>query len=142
MSRSKSKRSNTKDKKIYKVKLKRRYVPRSKEYSTFVGRVLESISDPYEKSYDEALDLCMRLNGYLLTIPQNNEELEVLDKVLWDFMVKQVFNNLTFFIEDNNFAGIWMETKVSEEDKLSERETFLMRETPIPNKESSNSSTS
>ena len=114
---------------------KKRFSPRSREYETFVGSVLEFMSDPYVKSYSESLDYCMRLNGYLLTIPQNEEELEVMDKAMWDFMMKRVSNNVTFLIKNKKFVGMWMaaETKLSEAEKSSEVEKFLSRDITYPN---------
>ena len=114
---------------------KRRFTPRFKEYTSFVGSILEFMNDPYVKSYNEAIDLCMRLNGYLLTIPQNDEELEFMDKTIWDFKMKRASNNLTFLEKNSKYVEIWnaAETKLSNGDKSSKEDTFLSRELIFPN---------
>ena len=93
------------------------------------------MNDPYVKSYNEAIDLCMRLNGYLLTIPQNDEELEFMDKTIWDFKMKRASNNLTFLEENSKYVEIWnaAETKLSNGEKSSKEDTFLSRELIFPN---------
>lgn len=62
--------------------------------------VLEFITDPYSKTLLDAREGCFRLNGELLALPQNEEEEELLDKILWDFQLKRYSNNLTRVNED------------------------------------------
>ena len=54
--------------------------------------------------------------------PQNEEEATVMDKILWDFMMKKTLNNVTYFNENFKIADILVagETKVSDEDRLKD----------------------
>ena len=72
-----------------------RYKPKHDGVSSFVGKVLEVISDPYENNALECKDRCLRLSGTILTVPQNEVEEKLMDETLWDYVAKKVSNNIT-----------------------------------------------
>ena len=72
-----------------------RYKPKHDGSSSFVGKVLELISDPYSSSPLQLKDRCLRLAGAILTVPQNEIEEQLMDKTIWDYLVKKSSNNIT-----------------------------------------------
>ena len=69
---------------------------------------MEFITDPITIPPSTVLDSCLRLNGELIPLPQNEEEEKAMDSVLWDFMLKREENNLTKLIEDGPSIGTYM----------------------------------
>ena len=67
----------------------RRFKPQSQGNKSFVDSVLELITDPYDKSNADTVDRCLRLNGELMTVPQTEEEMQIIDKIQWDFLMKK-----------------------------------------------------
>ena len=82
--------------------------------------VLEFITDPNAIPHSEALDRCLRLNGELITLPQNEEEEKAMDNVLWDFLLKRVENNMTKLIKDGPsvFTYVAAVTRMVEENSV------------------------
>ena len=66
---------------------------------SFVGNILEYILDHGDKTQYDAEDRCFRLNGELISAAQNIEEEEILDKLLWDYMMKKTKNNVSHIVE-------------------------------------------
>ena len=81
---------------------------RTNQNATFIGKVIEIISDPYRISPIESKDRCYRLDGEILTVPQTEEEEQVLAKVQLDFMMKKAANNVTFINENLKRADLWV----------------------------------
>ena len=92
----------------------------SSQKSSFVGSVLEVITDPNDKTPADAQDSCFLLNGELMTIPQTNEENELMDKTLWDYMTK--ISNITYVNENAYNMHIWVggKTKVVDLNEMSQ----------------------
>ena len=44
-------------------------------------------------------DMCFRLNGELIAIPQSKEEAKLMERILFDYMKKKVSNNQTYLNE-------------------------------------------
>ena len=98
---------------------KLRYKPKRMEAkSTFIGKVIEIISDPYRISPLESKDRCYRLDGEILTVPQTEEEEQVLAKVQRDFMMKKAANNVTFINENLKRADLWVGGETDEMAKV------------------------
>ena len=93
--------------------LKRRYKPSSNSLG-LLGSILELITDPGDKTFDDAIDRCFRLNGELMTMPQNENEDIVLDKIFWNFMLKKASNNLTE-INKKSAPGTFLAAKTKEQ---------------------------
>ena len=71
----------------FKSKSNGKYVP---------GGVLEIfLISRYKRSPKDAESLCFHLNGELAPIPQNEEENNILDNTIWDYMTKRADNNIT-----------------------------------------------
>ena len=85
---------------------KKNFKPKTKNHKTFVGLVLELIEHNEPKNNAEAKDMCYRLNGELMTIPQNEEEAKLLAKMFNDFILKKVSNNQTY-LNENQFHIIY-----------------------------------
>jgi hypothetical protein len=54
-----------------------------------------------------------------MTVPQTEEEMQIIDKIMWDFLMKKASNNLTLLNERGNGAGeVWVagETDVNSFD--------------------------
>ena len=75
---------------------------------SLLDSVLEYITEPINIPHSAAVDRCFRLNGELITLPQNDEEEKAMDNVLWDFMLKRVENNMTKLIEDGPSVWTWV----------------------------------
>ena len=71
-----------------------------------MGLVLELIEHNEPKNNAEAKDMCYRLNGELMTIPQNEEEAVILTKMFNDFILKKVSNNQTY-LNENQFHMVF-----------------------------------
>ena len=113
---------------------KKRFKPKSIKQS-FVGSTLEYISAPDSKTNGEAQDMCFRLNGELMTLPQNAEEEKLMDKTLWDYITKKVENNISEIVDTGKIIGVWTaaESKVVE-DKVGESSNFREQTYPIQGK--------
>ena len=61
--------------------------------------VLEVITD-YGKTNSEKVGSCLRLNGQLMSLPQTEEESELLEKTVRIFMIKSAKNNLSSLSEN------------------------------------------
>ena len=85
---------------------RKRFKPKATKES-FIGSVLELIpGGNYAKTASIALDSCFRLNGELMTIPQTEEEEKLMDKTLWDYLMKKAANNLTQLAETYTVAEV------------------------------------
>ena len=71
-----------------------------------IGSSAKLISGHPQTGTKSAIDVCFRLNGALMSLPQNVEEEKIMDKILWDYMMKKAANNITQLIEDKN--TIWI----------------------------------
>ena len=70
----------------------KRFQPKILGNSTsFLDDVLELVLDPGKKNQYDAEDRCFRLNGELISVPQNKEDEERLDKLIWEFMMNNIF---------------------------------------------------
>ena len=69
--------------------------------TSFLSNILEFITDPDWKSQYDAEDRCFRFNGELISAPQNKKEEEMVDKLLWDYMMKKAANNVSYIIENS-----------------------------------------
>ena len=69
---------------------------------SYVGRVLELMTDPEKKNALEYKDRCFRLSGEIMTVPQSNEEADYMDKVLWEYMMRKANNDINLLIKTNN----------------------------------------
>ena len=85
---------------------KKNFQPRRKNHKTFVGLVLEYIEHNERKTLEEAKDMCFRLNGELMTVPQNKEEELIIRKIIHNFIMKKVSNNQTY-LDKNEFSMMW-----------------------------------
>ena len=108
----------------------------TEENPTFIGKVLEIITDPYPKSYFEARDRCYRLAGEIMPIPQTEEEERLMDKTQWDFMMKKVDNNVTFLDDNLKVVILWVGGESSKDDLLevfpNMEKRILARESLVP----------
>ena len=68
---------------------------------SFVGMVLEMVSVREGLKYQEAEDVCFRTGGELMMIPQTKEEMDLMDKVLWDYIMQRAENNISV-VDDIN----------------------------------------
>ena len=101
-----------------KTSIGNRFKPKPQEQS-LSDSVLELMTDPLNtKTAFQARDLCYRLNGEILQRPQTEEEVSLMDKVLWDFMMTKTSKNLTFINEKHKVTDIWVggESYLSEEE--------------------------
>ena len=55
---------------------------------------------------NEAIDVCFRVNGALMSLPQSSVEEKIMDKVLWNFMMKKAAGNMSKLIEETISVGI------------------------------------
>ena len=85
--------------------------------------VLELLTDPYRKSYGDVRDYCFRLNGEILSLPQNKEEDEMMDKTIWDYQLKRYANNLTRLNDEAAITQIAVaaETKWFDQDTVEQK---------------------
>ena len=94
---------------------------KSKTHGKYVpGGVLEIFLIPrYKRSPKDAESLCFRLNGELAPIPQNEEENNILDKTIWDYMTKRAANNITSIIANGDGLTVWVagESILEDQDK-------------------------
>ena len=96
---------------------KQNFKPQNKIYETFVGLVLEYIEHNENKDIDEAKDMCFRLNGELMTVPQNEEEEFIMRKIVNDFIMKKVSNNQTYLKENEIKVQWWLAGESEGEEK-------------------------
>ena len=70
-----------------------------------------------------AIDICFRLNGAMMSLPQNMEEEKIMDKVLWDFMMKKASNNISHLVEKGRSILILIaaETEFIPEESVDEK---------------------
>ena len=54
---------------------------------------------------NEAIDVCFRVNGSLMSLPQSSVEEKIMDKVLWNFMMKKAASNVSKLIEEKQLFG-------------------------------------
>ena len=59
-----------------------RFTPKIDKNHSLVDSVLQYIESPVHKSAVEAQDMCFRLSGELMTVPQNKEEKDIMRKVI------------------------------------------------------------
>ena len=87
---------------------RRRFKPKARgKYVS--GAILEMIFIPKEPmTPKEDEDLCFRLNGELAPLPQNEEEDKMLDKTIWDYMIKRAANNISDIVEKGNIVVVWV----------------------------------
>ena len=93
---------------------KNRFQPKIKHHKTFVGLVLEYIESTIWKDIDHAKDMCYRHNGELVTIPQNEEEENVLAKLVENFVLKKVSNNRTWLKDNDVTIMYWLAAETKE----------------------------
>ena len=74
------------------------------------------ITDPYLKGAREFRDRCFGLAGYILTVPQNEDEERLLDKTMLEYVMKKVANNTSHF-EDKDKGKKWVDIHVGGETK-------------------------
>ena len=87
---------------------RRRFKPKATKKS-FVDSVLEVIDGSNsEKTSSIALDSCFHLNGELMSIPQTEEEENLMDQTLWDYLLKKTGNNLTHIVENYLIRAIYV----------------------------------
>ena len=87
---------------------KKIFQPKAKIHKTFVGLVLEFIEHNVLKDIEEAKDMCFRLNGELMTVPQNEEEEIIMGKIVDEFILKKVSNNQTYLNENQFKMLFWL----------------------------------
>ena len=90
-------------------------------YSTFIGSVLELMPDSDFKTTRDAQDRCFRLNGALMQLPQNEEEENLFDNLIWDYLRKRTNNDISEIV--NTFMKMgWIlvaaETRVDEKGQV------------------------
>ena len=85
-----------KPKKNARKSTRRRFKPELMANKTNDNFVIEIISSPDLKRYDDSLDICLRVGGDIMMMPQNKREMEVMDKVMWAYARERVANNLSF----------------------------------------------
>ena len=73
----------------------KRFQPKLPATATFIGSVLELITSPDRKSYADGQDMCFRLGGEIMMYPQNKEEMDMFDSVLWDYLMQKTGNNMS-----------------------------------------------
>ena len=54
---------------------RRRFQPERRRRTSYAGDIMELLTDPDQKTYGDAENRCFRLNGELLTLPQNEGRL-------------------------------------------------------------------
>ena len=98
----------------------KRFKPKLQGNSSFIGKVLEVITDPDNKNAMDCKDRCYRLSGQILTIPENEEEEKLLDKTGWNYMMKKANNNITFLHENRKLTDFFVggESKLSDLEKI------------------------
>ena len=98
---------------------KKRFKPRIMPNKSSLSSVLEYIEDHSLKSADMGKDMCFRLNGELMTVPQSEDEAKMMEKILRDYMRKKVSNNQTYIDENKVSVEIWVagETSPTEQEK-------------------------
>ena len=75
--------------------------PKSKDSdaSSYVGKILELMTDPVSKDALECKDRCFRLGGEIMTVPQTEEEKEYMDKIFWEYKMKKAGNDIDILID-------------------------------------------
>ena len=88
-----------------------------------VGSAAVLITSPDFVVTKDAVDICFRLSGELLSLPQNAEEEAVMDKTVWDFMMKKAENNESYLVENNQTIQflISAETEYVPEELVGEK---------------------
>ena len=87
---------------------KKRYKPKISKNPSFVGKILELITDRYNKDAAECKDRCYRLNGEIMAHPQTEEEAMYMDKTLWNYMMKKASNDLDALVTGYKFQELWV----------------------------------
>ena len=72
------------------------YKPRIEGNTSYVGQVLEMVTDIFDKGTSECKDRCLRLNGYMVAVPQTQEEADFVLKILTEALTKRRFGKLHF----------------------------------------------
>ena len=85
---------------------KKRFTPNFDGKSSYVGKVLEVVPDPYPKSAMDCKDRCYRLAGQIITLPQSKDEEKLMNKAMWNYMMKKADNNLTYINHNHKVADI------------------------------------
>ena len=118
----------------------KRYKPRSLVNESFVGSVLEMLSCPETLTYDEVEDICFRVNGDLMMYPQTKEEMDLMDKIMWDYILQKVENNMSVLEElptghANTRLLVRGLTPVTDEDSIKRKHgaSYEPRELTYPN---------
>lgn len=83
---------------------RKRFKPPKRNRTSNAGSVLELITDPDGKVNGDAQDRCFRLNGKLITLPQNKEDEDLMNGVLLDYMRKKSSNNESEMV---NVGSLW-----------------------------------
>ena len=76
---------------------------------------MEFIEEFSSKTQRDASDMCLRLNGQLMPMPQNEMEEELVEKIIWEYIARS--RNVTWFTEVWGIFGYYMggETRLNEE---------------------------
>ena len=97
-------------------------------------KVWKLITDPIGKDALECKDRCYRLGGEIITIPQNEEELKYMDKVLWDLMMKKANGDVDLLKKVMKYVPIHVggETKIEDyKDVIPNLEESLLNRKAI-----------
>ena len=114
---------------------KKRFRTNLKGNNSLSDSVLELMTDSLNiKNAFQCEDLCYRLNGELLQRPETKEEEDLMDRLLWNFMLTKAENNITFLTENYKVVDIWAGgvSKVPEQEKLKDLSSSGTREHVYP----------
>ena len=124
----------------------RRFKPYLAIGESFAGMVLEMVTGPEHKSYEEVEDTCFRVGGDLIMFPQTEEEMNLMDGVVWDLIMQRADNNQSVIDDYYNkylwASGAWYKVPVGgitaeideEIVKKQKGESYDPRELTYPNK--------
>ena len=100
---------------------RKRFKPKSRNITSFFNDpFFELMTDHEYRRPHEVIDRCFRLNGYFLTLPQNKEEEDLLDKLAWDYQMKKASNNLTYLIDKGSATWVFVAAGTENLDDNSE----------------------
>ena len=72
---------------------RRRFQPPPRNRTSYASDVLEYITGADAKTFSDVEDRCFRMNGELFTLPQNKVDEDIMNEVLWTYLMKKTSND-------------------------------------------------
>ena len=106
---------------------RRRFQPPRRNRTSYTDSVLELITDRDFKTSDDVQCRCFRLNGELMTLPQNKGDEDLMNNVLWNYEMKKNSNDEDKTIEGAStraFIGAMTKKNEAEDVSRSRQQTY------------------